>query len=200
MNLRRTTVRRVRRPEFGGTETSESCPSVRSQNGTSKHPPPRDHDRPDGNVRGEPCDPPAGDDDREPPRPETTRQADPYPLDLAFSRRTFVSHEKSATSPNGRHVAYAVTTPTKQRDDLWTLPSGLLVPKLGTRLHVVEIATGKSIDLGAERATSFTPAWSPDGTKLAYYSDEGGSLCAGSTIDDRQEPPCGGRADQGAHV
>lgn len=128
----------------------------------------------------------SGDDERAGPRHGLAKPVDPFPLDLAFSRRTFPSHEKSATSPTGRHVAYAVTTPTKQRDDLWTLPSGLLVPKLGMRIHVVEVATGKSIDLGAERATSFTPAWSPDGTKLAYYSDEGGSLRAGSTI---RRPP-----------
>ncbi len=31
---------------------------------------------------------------------------------------------------------------------------------------------------GAEDSTSFAPAWSPDGTKLAYYSDEAGALRA----------------------
>jgi dipeptidyl aminopeptidase/acylaminoacyl peptidase len=119
-----------------------------------------------------------GDDDGERPRPETNRPADPLPLELAFSRRSFAWHEKSATSPTGKYVAYAVDTPVKQRNDLWTLPSGLLVMKLGTRLHVLELATGQSIALGGEGATTFTPAWSPEGTKLAYYSDEGGSLRA----------------------
>src|SRR5262249_11716829 len=120
----------------------------------------------------------AGDDDRERSRPETTGPADPYPLDLAFSRRNFPRHDKSATSPTGKYVAYAIETPTKYRYDVWTLPSGLLVPKLGTRLHVLEVATGKSIAIGADGTASFTPAWSPDGTKLAYHSDQGGSLHA----------------------
>ena len=120
----------------------------------------------------------SADDDRERPRPESNRPDDPFPLELAFSRRTFPRHDKSATSPTGKYVAYAVDTPAKKRYDVWTLPSGLLVFKLGTRIHVLEVATGKSIALGAEGATTFTPAWSPDGTKLAYYSDEGGSLRA----------------------
>jgi dipeptidyl aminopeptidase/acylaminoacyl peptidase len=118
------------------------------------------------------------DDETAGPRIDRAEPLDPYPLDLAFSRRSLPWHEKSATSPTGKHVAYAIDTPAKKRYDVWTLPSGLLVFKLGTRLNVLEVATGKTIALGAQGATTFTPAWSPDGTKLAYYSDEGGSLRA----------------------
>src|SRR5580704_3335121 len=78
----------------------------------------------------------------------TIRPADPYSLELAFSRRSLPRHDKSATSPTGKYVAYAVDTPAKKRDDVWTLPSGLVVAKLGTRLHVLDVATGKSTALG----------------------------------------------------
>ena len=71
-----------------------------------------------------------------PSPPATNRPADPLPLELAFSRRSFALHEKSATSPTGKYVAYAVVTPTKRRKDLWTLASGLPVVFLGARLHV----------------------------------------------------------------
>ena len=106
------------------------------------------------------------------------KPSEPFPLDLAFSRRDFSYFEKAAVSPDGSRVAYAVVTPMKRREDVWTLESGLPAVFRGARLHVAEVATGKAIPLGAEGATSFAPAWSPDGTRLAYYSDEGGSLRA----------------------
>jgi hypothetical protein len=107
-----------------------------------------------------------GDDDRAGKSRLAARPAEPFPLDLAFSRcRSFSDYERAAVSPSGGHVAYAVVAPRKRRDDLWTLPSGLPVIFLGARLHLCEIATGKSVPLGAEDATSFSPAWSPEGTK-----------------------------------
>ena len=120
----------------------------------------------------------SGDDERSGRRPGPAKPAEPFPLDLAFSRRDFSYFEKAAVSPDGSRVAYAVVTPMKCREDVWTLESGLPVIFRGARLHVVEVATRKAIALGAEGATSFAPAWSPDGTRLAYYSDEGGSLRA----------------------
>jgi dipeptidyl aminopeptidase/acylaminoacyl peptidase len=119
----------------------------------------------------------SGDDERAGPRTGPATPVDPFPLDLAFSRRrTFSDYEKAAISPDGAHVAYGVVTPMKHRQDQWTLRSGLPIIFLGTRLHVTTIATGKSIALGASGTTSFAPAWSPDGTKLAYYSDQGDAL------------------------
>lgn len=104
--------------------------------------------------------------------------SEPYPLDLAFTRRDFSSFEKAAVSPDGSRVAYSVATPMTWREDVWTLKSGLPVIFRGTRLHVAEVGSKKAIVLGAEGSASFAPVWSPDSHRLAYYSDEGGSLRA----------------------
>ena len=107
-----------------------------------------------------------------------TRRADPFPLDLAFTRRDFPFYEKAEVSPDGSRVAYSVVTPMKRREDVWTLASGLPAVYQGGRIHIVEVATQKVLPVGADLATSFAPAWSPDGSKLAYYSDEEGALRA----------------------
>ncbi len=112
-------------------------------------------------------------------QPAAPKAVEPFPLDLAFSRRRpFTEYEKAAVSPTGGHVAYGVFTPVRGRDDLWTFPSGLPVAMSGARLRLVEVATGKAVSLGSAGSTSFAPAWSPDGARLAFYSDEGGSLRA----------------------
>ena len=130
---------------------------------------------------------PSGDDERSGGRPGPAKPSEVFPLDLAFSyRRDFSYLEKAAVSPDGSRFAYAVVTPTKRREDVfWTLESGLPVYFRGVRLHVAQVATRKDIALGAEGATSFAPAWSPDGTRLAYYTDEGGYLAHGSSTPGR---------------
>ncbi len=104
--------------------------------------------------------------------------AEPYPLDLAFTRRTIPDYEKATVSPDGRFLACNVSTPVRHRDEWWTLPSGFPMPLLGGRVHVVEVATGRDRAVGADGSNSFGPVWSPDGGLLAYYSDEGGVLRA----------------------
>ena len=133
--------------------------------------------------------------------PGPVRPAEPFPLDLAFNRlRPFSDIERAAISPTGRHVAYGVVAPRVRRQDIWTLPSGLPVYYLGARLRVVEVATGKTTVLGSEDATTFAPAWAPDGSKLAYYSDEGGYAPRLGLRCGRREIPPGGIPDQGPHL
>src|SRR5262245_59006493 len=72
----------------------------------------------------------------------------PLPLELAFSYRRLSHYDLPAISPSGTHLANSVWTPAKTPNDLWTLPSGLLVDLIGTRLNVTDITTGRSIEIG----------------------------------------------------
>jgi dipeptidyl aminopeptidase/acylaminoacyl peptidase len=100
------------------------------------------------------------------------------PLELAFSYRRLSHYDLPAISPTGTHLAYSVWAPSKIPSDQWTLPSGLLVELIGTKLNVADITTGRSIEIGPPGSTTFSPSWAPDGKKLAYYSDEGGLIRA----------------------
>jgi len=44
----------------------------------------------------------------------------------------------------------------------------------GTRVRITEVNTGRTVIVGNDAATSWAPAWSPDGRYLAFYSDAGG--------------------------
>jgi dipeptidyl aminopeptidase/acylaminoacyl peptidase len=71
--------------------------------------------------------------------------------------------ETPRISPDGRWIAYAVTTQDLKADES------------NTRIWMVPAAGGKAIPLSAEGESSTSPRWSPDGKHLGFLSarDEG---------------------------
>ena len=120
--------------------------------------------------------------------------SEPYPFELAFTRRTINQMERAAVRPDGRHVAFGVRTPVKRPENWFTNMSGAPAYLTGVRLQMVEAATGREITLGPEGSVTFAPSWSPNGELLAYFSDEGGEL--GSWVFD----PATGRSRRLAPV
>jgi dipeptidyl aminopeptidase/acylaminoacyl peptidase len=63
-------------------------------------------------------------------------------------------------SPDGRHIAYTVTMrdrPGRPYGQLW----------------IMDVANQKSVRVGGEKNTAGSPIWSPDGTLLAFFGNQG---------------------------
>jgi dipeptidyl aminopeptidase/acylaminoacyl peptidase len=108
--------------------------------------------------------------------------AAPLPLDLAFSARTIRRWvDQPSVSRDGKWIAYEVFAPPEKSPETQMekgnrfLPSGTPSGSAGLRLYVADTATGKDRAICNEsKFNCWRPSFSPDGSKVAYYSDEGG--------------------------
>lgn len=112
--------------------------------------------------------------------PKRTEQAStPVPLDALVALPSFDWSSSFELSPDGASLAYSYKTPgaipfVEGR----YLATG--VPRYSNadaQVHVaiVDVATGASKPLGDPASTRWSPVWSPDGERLAFFSDEGGA-------------------------
>ena len=136
------------------------------------------------------------------PAPASPQQAvatDPpgaLPYDLAFGMASFPWDSRWFVSPDGRFVAYGVHTPpdtTVNLDERYQ-SNGIPSSAVGTTLYYTEIATGRTVH-ACPGGACWRPAWSPDGTAIAFFSDADGAphlwvhdLAAGTSRKLSDEP------------
>jgi dipeptidyl aminopeptidase/acylaminoacyl peptidase len=97
----------------------------------------------------------------------------PLPVRDAMEIRAFVSRMPVVISPDGQRVAYTVRT--SYRFPTFTdffAERGIPGEAFESQVRVTHTRTGETHELTPSNVNSWGPTWSPDGTRLAFYSDQ----------------------------
>jgi dipeptidyl aminopeptidase/acylaminoacyl peptidase len=101
----------------------------------------------------------------------------PLSVEAALAQPSFQPYAPLALSPDGAWVSYTLQYPNRANRsavDSWFTTTGAPSTATGTRVRITELRTGRTLIVGDDAATSWAPAWSPDGRYLAFYSDADG--------------------------
>jgi dipeptidyl aminopeptidase/acylaminoacyl peptidase len=107
----------------------------------------------------------------------TGKLREPLPIDVAAAMRGLNGRSPIAFSPDGQWVSYTVEeVETVPRATHQYSATGFPFAEGDSRMAatVSEVKTGETIRLGFPKSSSWAAVWSPDGSKVAFYSDEGG--------------------------
>jgi dipeptidyl aminopeptidase/acylaminoacyl peptidase len=98
-------------------------------------------------------------------------------------------------SPDGRSIIYVVQDPKRTKalgpsSDRMMSQNGVPISALGTDIWLTDTGSGVSSNFTKGHGNNWSPCWSPDGTKVAFYSDRTGAprlwLYERSTGESRQ--------------
>jgi dipeptidyl aminopeptidase/acylaminoacyl peptidase len=107
------------------------------------------------------------------------RVREPLPLDIVVSLRGHNGRSPINLSPDGEWIAHTVQTDENVPRDSVSFAysaTGFSFAEGDARMEatITNTRTGETIRLGGEASASWAAVWSPDGTRVAFYSDEGG--------------------------
>ena len=109
--------------------------------------------------------------------PAPAKLREPLPLEAAVDTRGHNGRSPIALSPDGQWIAHTVeTTDTVPRATHQYAATGFPFAEGDSRMEatITNLKTGESIRLGGPKSSSWLGVWSPDGSRIAFYSDEGG--------------------------
>jgi len=104
------------------------------------------------------------------------------PLDLAFSRKTLRRwQDRPVVSADGSVAAYEVFSPparspeSEMAEGIRFLPGGTPGGNVGLRVWVVSTRGGEARSVCPEKGNCWRPSLSPDGKRVAFFSDADGA-------------------------
>ena len=104
----------------------------------------------------------------------------PLPIEESLAALTIAFRMSVDLSPDGKWIAYTLNDPRKGRSvdeeerNRYFTETGAPGGVAGCDVWVTDATTRESRNLTQGKGTSWGPAWSPDGTGLAFYSDRSG--------------------------
>ena len=106
-----------------------------------------------------------------------TGPREPLPVEVAASLHAHNGRSSFDLSPDGQWIAHTVELDeTIKRDSLRYAATGFPFAEGDSRMQALLTNTksGEVIRLGGAESASWAAVWSPDGSRVAFYSDEGG--------------------------
>ena len=104
----------------------------------------------------------------------------PLSIEESLSALSFAFRTPIDLSPDGKWIAYTLQDPRKGRSvseeerHRYFTETGAPGGQVGCDVWVTNVTTRESRNLTQGKGNSWGPAWSPDGTNLAFYSDRSG--------------------------